>query len=551
MPLTQYENLKLSQLRLSSMNPRKTFSDEAIRELSESIRHQGLLQPITVRPIPDVVTQNNEPVYEIVCGARRYKAIQLLDAETVSSIIRDMTDAEALDAMIVENLQRKDVDPLEEAEAFRLLLDQGQSVADLALRFGKSERYVRDRCKLNELVPELREAFHQNKLPLSGAIMLARLPQSRQTEFADDNCFAVDADWSNTDNITISDVKEYIAEDLPCLDNAAFLSVPEESWNVKKVPRLCANCALNSSCQLSLFPELADSAVCGDPDCYQKKKESFVWWLLETYKKDFISPANGFLSIDLAPDNAFVLISSNDKWSIDRLQPAERALYDEIIKKYSDKCLILPLWENGVRRPYQRDDELKKMIEHHKVVKGISLLQLVQGQFEGFEWFTIPYTDKETEEDKVENKERLSVNDELFNIFCAMESERGDELQWWERAIMAGALLIRYYENTPMLDGKKQADTIADYEQWWQNKPAFHQEREMLIEYFKNNACRQRLLISLMEFVDPDVVKDAKDMVKSQIDSRRAEIEAELREMGYDVNGCKLTDDERGDTEAD
>lgn len=558
MPLTQYENLKLSQLRLSSMNPRKTFSDEAIRELSESIRHQGLLQPITVRPIPGVVTQNNEQVYEIVCGARRYKAMLLIEAETVPSIIRDMTDAEALDAMIVENLQRKDVDPLEEAEAFRLLLDQGQSVADLALRFGKSERYVRDRCKLNELVPELREAFHQKKLPLSGAIMLARLPQSRQTEFADDNCFAVNADWSNTDNITISDVKEYITENLPYLDNAAFLSVPEESWNVKKVPRLCANCALNSSCQLSLFPELADSAVCGDPDCYQKKNESFVWWLLETYKKDFISPANGFLSIDLAPDNAFVLISSNDKWSIDRLQPAERALYDEIIKKYSDKCLILPLWENGVRRPYQRDDELKKMIEHHKVVKGISLLQLVQGQFEDFEWFTIPYTDKETEEDKVEkkadelaqeyrsmeNKERLSVNDELFNIFCAMESEREDGLQWWERAIMAGALLTRYYEDTPMLDGKKEAQTIAEYEQWWQNKPAFHQEREMLIEYFKNNPCRQRLLISLMEFVDPDAVKDAKDMVKSQIDSRRAEIEAELREMGYDVNGCKLTDDE-------
>ena len=560
MPLAQYENLKLTQLRLSSMNPRKTFSDEAIRELAESIRHQGLLQPITVRPIPDVVTATCEPVYEIVCGARRYKAMLLIEAETVPSIIRLMTDAEALDAMIVENLQRKDVDPLEEAEAFSLLIDKGQSVADLALRFGKSERYVRDRCKLNDLVPELREALHKNKLPLSGAIMLARLPDDKQVAFADENDLAVDADWSTTDNVSIRDVKDYIEEDLPSLNGACFLTVPEEQWNVKKEPRLCANCQLNSSCQLSLFPELAESAVCGDPECFQGKVESYAWWLLEAHKKDFISPANGFLSIDLAPDNAFVLIATRDEYDLNRLQPRERALYDEIIKKYSSKCLILHLWENGVRRPWQDGDALQKMINNHEVVRGLPVYALVTGNFKDFMWFTVPHTDDETDEDKAEkkadelgqeyraldNQERTEMKAALFDMFKNMETDRTDELQWWEKALMAGALIASRWDDLPRLETQNSpSQDFVDYVKWWQNKPDSKQERESLIQYFDGNSYRQGLLISLMEAVEPDAFNDVKQEISGKIAARRAEIEAELQELGYDSNGHKLDDKDK------
>ena len=135
MPLTQYENLKLHQLRLSSMNPRKTYNETALQELADSIKRQGVLQPLTVRPIADCLTVDELQIYEIVCGSRRYKALQINEAESAPCLIRVMSDAEALDAMIVENLQRRDVDPLEEAEAFNLLIAQGQSVADLALRF--------------------------------------------------------------------------------------------------------------------------------------------------------------------------------------------------------------------------------------------------------------------------------------------------------------------------------------------------------------------------------------------------------------------------------
>ena len=554
MPLTQYENLKLSQLRLSSMNPRKTFSDEAIRELSESIRHQGLLQPITVRPIADVVNQNNEQVYEIVCGARRYKAMLLIEAETVPSIIRDMTDAEALDAMIVENLQRKDVDPLEEAEAFRLLLDQGQSIADLALRFGKSERYVRDRCKLNDLVPELREAFHQNKLPLSGAIMLARLPQDKQVAFADDNDFAVDTEWESTQNVTINDVKDFIEYDLPSLNKVSFLSMPEEQWNIKKEPRLCSNCALNSSCQLSLFPELAESSVCGDPACHQRKREAFARWYMDHNKKDFIPAANGLLGIDLAPDDAMVVVMTDDKWDLDRLDEQERALYESLKEKYISKYLFVVNMRDGVRRCWGSGDTLDRMIQRREAVKGINLYSLVAGSLK-CDWYTIPHVDRETEEDKLDKKvdalvteyrgldakEKDSILNTAFEMFEEAELQRKDGLQWWERALMSGALITGLYETLPRLGENPDPSSFKQYMEWWANKPDYRQERESLVAYFKQNN-RRTLLASLFETIDPAGFGKMRDEIKAGTDSRRREIEAELADLGYDVQGHRINE---------
>ena len=91
-----------------------------------------------------------------------------------------MTDEEAFDAMITENLQRRDIDPIEEAEAFRLLQNRGQSVEELALRFGKSEKYIRDRMRLVSLSEPLQKALSIGQIPLKGAYLLSRLsPDNR------------------------------------------------------------------------------------------------------------------------------------------------------------------------------------------------------------------------------------------------------------------------------------------------------------------------------------------------------------------------------------
>ena len=113
---TEYRDLPLSVLTESKTNPRRFFEDSALNELAESIRSQGVLSPLLVRPLTD-------RSFEIVAGARRYRAAQLAEAEAVPVRIVNLTDAEALEAQLIENLQRRDVHPLEEAQGFRALLN--------------------------------------------------------------------------------------------------------------------------------------------------------------------------------------------------------------------------------------------------------------------------------------------------------------------------------------------------------------------------------------------------------------------------------------------
>jgi len=106
---TEYRNLPLAFLTESKTNPRRTFEDDSLKELAESIRTQGILSPLLVRPI-------TEQGFEIVFGARRYRAAQMAEATTVPVRIKNLTDAEALEAQLIENLQRRDVHPMEEAK---------------------------------------------------------------------------------------------------------------------------------------------------------------------------------------------------------------------------------------------------------------------------------------------------------------------------------------------------------------------------------------------------------------------------------------------------
>ena len=113
---TEYRNVPLSILTESKTNPRRIFEDAALKELAESIRSQGVLSPLLVRPL-------NDRSFEIVAGARRYRAAQMAESETIPVRIVNLTDAEALEAQLIENLQRRDVHPLEEAQGFRALLN--------------------------------------------------------------------------------------------------------------------------------------------------------------------------------------------------------------------------------------------------------------------------------------------------------------------------------------------------------------------------------------------------------------------------------------------
>ena len=148
----QVKTISLADICPSSLNPRKTFDQESLKELAENIKENGLIQPITIRKAP----KESGKKYEIVCGERRYRASLLAGLEEIQAIVRtDLDDKQAFAAMIIENLQRKDVDPIEEAAAFsKLTKDKTMKVKEIAKMLGKSSSYVISRINLSNITQD-------------------------------------------------------------------------------------------------------------------------------------------------------------------------------------------------------------------------------------------------------------------------------------------------------------------------------------------------------------------------------------------------------------
>lgn len=159
-------NLPVAKVRLSEINPRKSFPEEQEAELVLSVQQHGILQPIVVREVGDF--------FVVVAGERRFRAAIKLQLSHVPAVIRDLTDLEALEVAVLENLQRQDVPALEEAEGFRALIERGAFTVDtLAQRLGKSRALVYQRLSLLQLAPEVSEAVGQGFVPASVASLVA------------------------------------------------------------------------------------------------------------------------------------------------------------------------------------------------------------------------------------------------------------------------------------------------------------------------------------------------------------------------------------------
>lgn len=172
----EYRDLPLASLNESKTNPRRIFEDAALKELAFSIRTQGVLSPLLVRPLA-------ENSFEIVAGARRYRAAQMAEVSTVPARIVHLSDAEVLEAQLVENLIRAEIHPMEEAQGFRALLSLDEpkySIEQIAARVGKQPSFVASRLKLTELIPAAVEAFYANEIGVGHALLLAKLPAEQQ-----------------------------------------------------------------------------------------------------------------------------------------------------------------------------------------------------------------------------------------------------------------------------------------------------------------------------------------------------------------------------------
>lgn len=169
------KDLPIERLHPSRVQPRRTFTEEALEGLAASIREQGLLQPILVRRHPERAND-----FEIIAGERRWRAAQRAQLHQVSVVIREFTDAQALEAALVENVQRQDLDPIEEAEGYRRLIeDFGHSQEDLAKLIGKSRPHIANTLRLNNLPETIKGKLRERSLTAghARALLTARDPE--------------------------------------------------------------------------------------------------------------------------------------------------------------------------------------------------------------------------------------------------------------------------------------------------------------------------------------------------------------------------------------
>jgi len=175
--------VSVGELRPGRYQPRLQLRQESLAELAESIREQGVLQPLIVRAISAV--DGDATTYEIVAGERRWRAAQLAGLTTVPVIVRELTDQEALAVALIENLQREDLNPIDQAQSMsRLVAEFGMTHEQIAKALGRSRASVSNFLRLLELADEVKTAMVDGKLDMGHARALLSLDAERQAKVA-------------------------------------------------------------------------------------------------------------------------------------------------------------------------------------------------------------------------------------------------------------------------------------------------------------------------------------------------------------------------------
>lgn len=175
----QIKDLKLDKITPNRYQPRHTFSDESIQELAQTINEEGLLQPIIVREDGDG--------YEIIAGERRFRAVKSLGWDKIPAIVNNMDDDKAASLAVIENLQRENLNPIDEAEAYKSLMELNDlTQTSLAKDMGKSQSYVANKLRLLKLSQKVKDALVAGKISARHGRALVSLDEKDQARVLDE-----------------------------------------------------------------------------------------------------------------------------------------------------------------------------------------------------------------------------------------------------------------------------------------------------------------------------------------------------------------------------
>jgi len=253
----------------SPTNPRKEFPAGPMAELTESVKKHGVMQPIIVRLWPHKYPYPNPTTtYEIVAGERRYRAAKAAGLKMIEAKLRELTDLEVLEIQVIENLQREDLHPLDEAEGYGMMMhDHGYTAEHLAEKIGKSRSYIFGRLKLLDLDEEARRLYRAGNLNASTALLIARVPTAALRAKAIE-------DITRTDNyyrepMSVRQAQRHIRDRYMLdLSKATF---PIHDATLTPAGS-CESCPKRTGNMPDLFEDVESPDVCTDPDCHAAKK---------------------------------------------------------------------------------------------------------------------------------------------------------------------------------------------------------------------------------------------------------------------------------------
>jgi ParB/RepB/Spo0J family partition protein len=316
-----YRDVPLYLVRISYTN-RTRFNPEALQQLADSIAEVGILQPIVMRPV--VPTAAAPQILEIVAGERRFRAAVLAGLSKAPASIRVLTDKQAAEIQLLENIQRENPHPLEEAIGFeQLMLQHGYNADQLAARVKQSRSYVYARLKLCALSLKAREMFLDDvkRFPASTALLIARIPTP---DLQDKALNEIMAPQHNGEPMSVRQAALHIA-------SRYTLELVDAPFDVKDAKLLasagnCVKCPKRTGNQPEIYADAKSADVCTDPDCFAEKKAAHYQRVIVVANKSGIPVLEGEEAKNITAKNwsrdAELVTVDHHLSAFDRVSPA-------------------------------------------------------------------------------------------------------------------------------------------------------------------------------------------------------------------------------------
>jgi len=217
--MEEFKIVQIKDIQKNPYQPRKEFSEEKIQELAQSIKENGLIQPIIVRKSPVLG-------YEILAGERRYRASIAAGLSEVPVIVKQLSDQDMMLHSIIENLQRENLNPIEEAKAYQSLIDKGFTHTEIAEKMGKSRPYITNLVRLLGLPKHILTEVESGKLSQAHARLLIQLSSDKQDKLLN---------RIQTENLSVRQVEQILQKTKKISKKEKDYFVKEEEQTLKKI----------------------------------------------------------------------------------------------------------------------------------------------------------------------------------------------------------------------------------------------------------------------------------------------------------------------------